>query len=639
MKAKKLKISLVVIFSIGVVVGAYVKSDRLLNFSADATDHCPVVDTYPKAQEPNLWTVADKMRIPQGKALGAIPRRNFIDEYIFGKMEQEGIQPAALSSDEEFIRRIYLDLTGRIPSPQEVREFLKDPDPETKGDRLAYRLLTSREYVDRVTLWLGDLLENSARGLNNNGGGLNYTGRTQYYHFIKDSVAENKPYDQLVTELITAAGNNYESGPANFVAREWAGGYNLQDMQDQLVDRVGSAFLGTQLLCINCHDGSRFASANLNLWLQERRRPELWGMASFFSGVRFGRQRYDGQQNEYYYNVEEVATQGYDTYVNGGQRPPRRGVVPDRYVMPRYINTGEEDPDWLEEPRSKLAALVVADPLFAKATVNYVWASLMHRGIIDPPNAIDPARLDPKNPPPKPWEIQPSHPELLDALANDFVESGYNLRWIFELIVRSNAYRLSARYDGPWEDRFTPYFARRIVNRLSAEQLHDAIVMATGVAMDYKIPQRNEERRNANCPDVTVTVQWAHQLPDPIEPSCNGNPDTAVRNFLNVFERGNRFNTDRKIPPAGSISQVLGLMNNNPVVISRITNPGGLVSRLIAENVSNEELVDELFLATLSRLPNDSEKKAALAALAKDPQRGAENLNLVLFNMIDFLFY
>lgn len=639
MRLRQLRLSFLVFVSIGVVVGAYVKNDRILNFNHGVVNHCPEIDKYPKTQQLILWSVADKMHVPEGTPLATVPRRNFIDDYIFDKIEQAGIRPANLSGDEEFIRRIYLELTGRIPSPQDVRAFLQDPDPGTKRDRVVDRLLAGGEFTDKLTLWLGDLLENSARNLDNGGGGLNYTGRTLYYNVIKDAVAQNRPYNEVVRNLITAVGHSYQVGPANFIAREWYGGYNTQDMQDELVDRVGSAFLGTQLRCVNCHDGSRFAPANLNLWLQQRRRPELWGMSSFFSGVRFNRQRYVEGRNEYYYNIQEAATQGYDTNVNGGIRPPRRGVVQDRYVMPRYIFNGEENPDWLtSNPRERLAELVTGDPLFAKATVNYLWANLMHLGLIDPPSGIDPDRLDPTNPPPKPWEIQPSHPQLLNALANELVQSGYDLRHIIGLITKSNAYGLSARYDGVWDENYTRYFARRIVNRLSAEQLHDAIVVATGVANNYKIPQTNEQRRNGNCPDVTVTVQWAHQLPDPTEPSCN--QDGGVRGFLNTFERGNRYSTERKTPPVGSISQVLTLMNNSPVIINRIRNQNALVRRLINDGLSDEELVDELFMATLSRLPNERERTTARSALAEgNRQQAAEDLHLALINMIDFLFY
>ncbi|MBI1745417.1 MAG: DUF1553 domain-containing protein [Acidobacteria bacterium] len=615
-------------------IGAYVHISAMKSESSGALQ-CPARGKYPMSVSKPLRSPAQGKQADSRRGLGVIPRRNFIDDFIFDKMDQDGVVPAPLSPDEEFIRRVYLDLTGRIPSSQDVRDFLSSEDPN-KRDNLIDALIASEAFIDKLTLYLGDKLENTAVGLNNSSGGLNFTGRTKYYNYLRDFLARRRPYNELPGELINANGNTYQIGPANYIAREWqAGGYILQDMQDDLVNRTASVFLGTVTLCVNCHNGSRFASANLNLWLQQRTRSELWGMSAFFSGAQFGRQVYQKQVNvEYYYDITERPSLGYDTFATGGIRPERR-QGPDRYVLPRDIFSGDEYP--LTDLRSSLAQSVVANPLFAKAAVNYLWADLMNLGIVDPPGGFDPDRLDPLNPPPAPWEIQPSHPELLDALAGEFVNGGYDLRSMVALIVKSSAYQLSTRYDGAWDDSYLRYFARRMAQRMSAEQIHDSISQATGVFGRYKIPQRNEDRRDANCPNVTTTVQWAHQLPDPIEPNCN--PDAGARGFINAFERGSRYGDARKTPPTGSITQVLTLLNNTFMIARVRDNPDRLVKRLLDQGVSDEALVEELFIATLSRFPTDSERTASLAALQVSRQQGAENLHLALLNKIDFLLY
>jgi hypothetical protein len=298
-------------------------------------------------------------------------------------------------------------------------------------------------------------------------------------------------------------------------------------------------------------------------------------------------------------------------------------------VPPQYIFTGES-PKAGDDYRQSLARSVTNDIQFARATVNYMWAQFFGRGLVDPPDTFDPARLDPDNPPPAPWTLQPSNPALLNALARHFVANGYNLRALMREIVDSETYQLSSRYNGQWNVAWEPYFARKFVRRLWAEEVHDAIAQSSGAIPSYNV---------ANFSDQGFPkVSFAMQLPDVVgQPDGNGG---AVSLFLDSFLRGNRDDQPRK--SEGSILQALNLMNNN-FVVQRSHQTGTNASQLIAQNISksNTDLVNTLFLNILSRYPTATEMSKALASL---PASGAsrtpaiQDLVWSLYNKVDFVF-
>src|SRR5207247_4800777 len=219
--------------------------------------------------------------------------------------------------------------------------------------------------------------------------------------------------------------------------------------------------------------------------------------------------------------------------------------------------------------------------------------------------------------------IQPSHPELLEALTDDFIKHGYDVRYILGLIADSSAYQLSSRFTGEWSVAYEPYFARKYVRRLWAEEVQDAITRATGVAGSYT-PQA-----------YTSPVQWAMQFPDTVEP---GRSNAAVAAFLDYFLRGNRDQNQRS--GEASILQALNIMNNT-FVTSRIksTDSRTTVARLVADKtLSDSALVEELFLSTLNRFPTAAEKSVALDGLNSGRAAGAEHSPWVLMNKIDFLY-
>jgi hypothetical protein len=262
--------------------------------------------------------------------------------------------------------------------------------------------------------------------------------------------------------------------------------------------------------------------------------------------------------------------------------------------------------------------------MFARNIVNRLWKAMFNLGLVDPVDTLDPDRLDPANPPKAPWTLQATHPELLEKLAAEFAANGYQLRPLLKILAESSAYQLSSEYEGEWTPELIPLFARHYPRRLEGEEVHDAIAKATGVLGNYAVQDWDEP------------VQWAMQLPEPVEPRRDG----QANNFMNNFLRGNRDNQQRS--QAGSIQQQLALMNDN-FVLNRVRVTASQKLRELAATPNNTALVDELFLTFLSRFPTESERSKALAFLtrattAAQRNTAVEDLAWTAINKVDFLF-
>ncbi|MBI3933417.1 MAG: DUF1549 domain-containing protein, partial [Acidobacteria bacterium] len=316
-----------------------------------------------------------------------------IDSHIFSVQQQKNIQPATLTTDAEFLRRVTIDLTGRIPTAAQVQQFLADTDPQKRAHAID-RLLDSSEWVDRWTMWLGDLLHNNSTSAQINRG---TPGRDALYQFIKTSVQDNKPYNQFVAELLTGSGDSYVSGPANFIVGGTMSMGPVQDTYDRQWVQAATMFLGLKNFdCLLCHNGEGHLEG-VNLWASQVKRSEAWGLAAFFSRVRM--RRADGAIGATW-TVTEAATGGYNLNTTSGNRPTRAAVDGVRSpVLPQYMFSGRQLTA-SDNFRVVLAQELTQDLQFARATVNYLWAHFFGIGIVDPPDAFDLARLDPRNPPP-----------------------------------------------------------------------------------------------------------------------------------------------------------------------------------------------------------------------------------------------
>jgi hypothetical protein len=529
---------------------------------------------------------------PRSVSASSVPRRNFIDQEIFGKLTDLGVASAPISADSEFLRRIHLDLTGRIPDSSTIRSFLADASPD-KRDVMIDRLLASPEYIDRWTLWMGDLLQNTST-LTTAASNRGPRGRNAFYAYIKDAVAQDKSFRTIAAEVITGTGNTFDdaSGAADFPLGASTSMGPVQDTYDTMLVKTATMFLGLSSYdCLLCHNG-RGHLDQLNLWAKGRSRIEAESMAAFFSRMMFT----PAPQNSM--NVSDAADGSYLLNTDSGNRPARVGLGGITALTPVYRETGATptDGNW----RAAFAQNMVKDPMFARNLANRIWKQMFGLALVDPVDSLDPSRLDLENPPPDPWSLQATHPVLLEKLAGSLVSQDFRLKSFLRTIVQSSAYQLSSGYGDDWNDSYVTLFARHYARRMDGEEVHDVIASTTGLPGSYTI---------AGWP---APVQWAMQLPEPVEPS---NPaDAAVNRFLNTFLRGDRDTQDRS--QAGSIQQQLSLMND-PFVLNRLKVARSAKLQAIASLPSDSDVAGELYLTFLSRLPSDSERAYVISLLQK----------------------
>lgn len=555
---------------------------------------------------------------------------NTIDQYLFQAMKDAGVTPAPATTDYEFIRRVTLDLIGRIPTPDQVTTFVADTTP---NKRAAYidSIMSTQQWTDKWTMYFGDFFQNNSQ---NSQIRRFPQGVRAFNDYIRGSLSANKPYDQLAREMIGAQGSDsYTQGELNWLVGGVVTGGPIQDIWDQQTANIAQTFLGiAHVNCLLCHNGRGHLDA-LNLWGSQTTRQQAWGLSSFLSHTDVPRTN-TGVKNIFYWGLADNTRYRTDYPLNTttGNRPARQPVSGNSAnVAPVYFFTGQK-PASGQNYRIALGQYVTSDFQFARAAVNYMWAYFFGVGIVDPPNQFDLARLDPNNPPvapwpsdpTQPWPLQPSNPQLLKALAQDFINSKYDLKALMREIANSQAYQLSARYNGTWNPAWQNLFARKLVRRLWSEEIHDAITQSSGIPASYSDP-------------VYGQATWAMQLQEPL--NTPDGPRGAVNNFLNAFLRGNRDDETRN--DDGSISQALDLMNDN-FVMNRVQFSKATSNSLLTkvQKMSNSDAVTTLFLTVLSRVPTGDEMTAAANHLSNVTTRNQELEDLLwsLYNKVDFVF-
>jgi hypothetical protein len=555
---------------------------------------------------------------------------NLIDVFIWKSFAANGVTPAAATNDYEFIRRVYLDLTGRIPSADAVNAFVGDSNP-TKRAALIDQLIGSPQWVDKWTMFYGDLFKN-ASNWPSTGTSLAVQGRDAFNAWIRTSLQNGTPYNQMAAALIGSVGNNnFAQGELNWIINGRVTGTNIpqQDTTDQMTANIADAFLGmAHMNCLLCHNG-RGHLDTLSLWGANTTRMEAWGMSAFLSHTTMQTALSDPSNNNsprLWWAVDNNTTKNdYMLNTTTGNRPPRQPVGSIKMMSPAYVFTGET-PKSGEGYRQAFARMVTNDMQFARAAVNYAWAHFFGMGIVDPPDQFDPARLDPNNPPPSPWTLQASNPDLLNALAEDFVANNYDVKHLMRLIANSNAYQLESQYDpATWNPNWQPLFARHLVRRLWGEEVMDAVDLSSNIPTNITV----------NIGGVNTIVNWAMQYP---EPAAEGST------FLRAFLPGNRDDQPRR--PDGAIQQALVVMNDNLVMSKLNTTPSSqttpsLLSKALAQ-ADTKGLVSTLYINILSRYPTDAETNAGLAligsATGNTKTQKVQELMWTLYNKVDFLF-
>ena len=493
---------------------------------------------------------------------------NFIDEFVLAKLKKLNIRPSALTTDDTFMRRVYLDTIGRLPTSDEVKAFLANTDSD-KRSKLIDTLLDTPEWVNLRTLKLADMLRIHPRQLGN--GAFGERGATLFHEWVREAIAQNRPYDAVVQELITARGSTYQHGPTNY--------YRIEQQPAGRAETTAQVFLGIRLSCARCHKHP------FDQWTTD----DYWNFAAFTGkvGVRGG-ELYN-EQVIYYDPTGRVINQS----VQGN-----RGEV----ALPTFLGGESLDADYQGDVLQVLADWMTSstNPYFATATVNRIWSHYFSRGIVDP---VDDMRAT----------TPPSVEGLLEALADDFVQSGFDTKHVIRRILNSRTYQLSAEPNetNELDDRF---FSRFYPRPMMAQVLLDVLNDVTGT-----------EEKYGRYPLGTRSVE----LPLPVS-----------SRFLSLYGRSGREflgDLDPKLEP--TLTQALHMINSS-YVNKKLKSPDGSLSQLIQAKFENRELITELYLSTLSRFPTDTELQTAEVYIAESPKRraGCEDLLWALISSRAFLF-
>jgi hypothetical protein len=505
-------------------------------------------------------------------------RNNFIDDLVFAKLKALNLEPSALSDDAEFVRRVYLDTIGTLPTADEVRIFLADNDSK-KRSRLIDDLLTRPEFVEYWALYFGDLLQNRKERDHDVRG---TKGVRSFHEWIRKQIAENRPWDQMARDVLTVKGNS-EANPAVGYYIVTVGEHN-ESHKSEIVASVAQSFLGTRIGCAQCH----------NHPLEKYTQDDYYHFAAFFSRVRL--ERKDPKQG----TTLAVGLRDQNQNKNPvGVSQPRTG----QFMKPQPLDRSPVTVAVTDDPREKLAAWIT-DPkneAFSGAMVNRIVRHYLGVGLVEP---VDDLRAS--NP--------PTNPELWAALNKEFVSHKYDLRHLMRVILNSRTYQLTSatKPTNATDTRFYSHYAAR---RLPAEVLADALAQTTGVPDTF--------------PGYPVGMR-AIQLPDP----------TLKSYFLTIFGRSERV-TACACERGGDVTmpQLLHLQNGEAVV-QKIRSGDSRLSKWLSEKKTDAQIVEEFFLTTLSRLPTSNEKTAVTKALGDGSPRDEvfRDLFWALVNAKEFTF-
>ena len=437
------------------------------------------------------------------KSFARLPRANFIDSLVYSNLAALRLPVSPPAGDLEFIRRVTLDLTGALPTPAEARAYAADRDPN-KREKLVDALFARPAFIDFWTYKWSDLLRV-------NRGTLKDKGMWAYYSYIHDSVRDNKPWNVMAREVLTARGNTFLDGPANY--------FRTALKPEELAENVSQGFLGIRVQCAKCHNHP------LEKWTQN----EYYGMANIFARVKF-------KADLGIYVNDEMTV--YNTS-SGDIVQPRLG----RPVPPKPLGGPTLALDSTRERRAFFAEWLTRPDnwYFTHSLVNRVWAHFMGRGLVEP---VDDLR-----------ETNPaSNPALFDALAKDFVQHGFDLRHLMRRIVTSRVYQLSSAAV-PQNARDDRYYSHFLVRRMTAEQLLDALCQVTRQPETF--PGMPPGYRAVQLPDTHVKSDFMDLLgrpPRQITCECERSQEPNMAQAL-LFINGDLIN--RKVTADGGLADRL----------------------------------------------------------------------------------
>jgi hypothetical protein len=499
---------------------------------------------------------------PVSASYPRVPTNSFIDEEALAKLRRFSIVPSGLSCDGEFLRRVCLDITGRLAPPARVREFLSDKDPQ-KRRKLIDTLLESPEYVDYWTFRLADLFRVSTFPV-----GINPKWTQDYFEWIRDAVERDRPYDEVARERIAAQG--YSPATRHYLP------YLVIPPPENMMGEQVRVFMGRRLDCAQCHDHP------YEEWTQD----QFWGLTAFF-GPMF---KLGGNPNSVIFDFPGGKEVAADVPSPNGLRVthPRTKQV----VQPALLDGKVYPFEQTEFPRRELAEWLTSHPFFAEAAVNRIWHALFGRGFVNP---VDDFRST--NP--------PSHPRLLSLLAEEFRKNGHRLKPLIRLIANSRTYQLSSGTN-PSNAADKVNYSHAQPRPLDAEVLLDAIADVTGIQERFAVGMNRGEWRGGKAPLGTRAVQLMEA-------------DIYATPFFDAYGRPNRFSVpERDMSP--KLTQALHILAGSTYT-SRLWEPGAPLYDRFRAGATDKEIADELYLAAFARYPSAQEWGELQKLIAATPSR------------------
>ena len=495
-----------------------------------------------------------------------------LDALVDSYLAEAKVPLASLTTDVEFVRRITLDLTGKLPTPQQVRAFVLTSEKGKRAKLIEY-LLKSDDFARNWARYWRDVIR--FRATTQNGNRVRYD---ELEDWLAEQLGKNAPWDEIARSLITATGRDDENGAVNLALSH-------QAQAVELAGEVSRIFLGVQIQCAQCHDHPS------DSW----KRQQFHEFAAYFAGLR---PRPVGPQVPGQRRVIEIAAQ---------PRPPRY-TMPDKkdpqkqiFVAPKFFldPKGETLPPGLStQERLAMAASYVTgqdNPWFARALVNRVWYVLMGEGFYSPVDDIGPERTAKAS-------------EVLEALASEFQKGGYDLRWLFRTILNTRAYQREVRSTYTAAGR-TP-FAAVCPSRLRSDQIFDSLAQALNLPLDpsgnnLAPPNVQAKAKGAGGKAAPKIGALAKDLKGAAGKTKGRGGAGGLRGTFN-----NLFGVDPSTPYddiLGTIPQALFLMNSPTLNNAMRANPRTVLGQTLAANPNNRMALGALYIRVLSREPTAKE--------------------------------
>lgn len=525
---------------------------------------------------------------------------NEIDRFILARLRSENIDPSPICTDFEFARRVYVDVVGVIPTGDELKAFINDKSPAKRAKLIDKLLADNERYSDHWEVMWGDWLREHTNGKKEG------VAAGSYRDYLRNALKTNVPYDKFVRDLITATGYPSKNPETNFYMR---------DKQDRVesVNTVAQAFMGSRMACAQCHDHP------FDKWTQT----DFHGLMAYFAQTvvtkapKVKKGVPVGPQEEAH--VEEKPKAEYHMPADGDSAKKGMNksgeIVKPVFAWDRSVTTSGS-----KTRRETLADAVISNPRFAQVQANRLWSQLMGRGIVEP---TDDFRE--KNP--------PSHPELLAFLGQQLIDAKYDNKQVLRLILNSAAYqRSSMPTDGNRSD--TSLFSHQRIRRMTAEELFDSILVASGHDkglddLSGALADNNKTAAKKGAGPAMGRkkgqVEWAADLPTPAKTGT----------FMNVFNQPPRDVIITKRSEEGAVTQALEMLNGKAV--NEAVSKSPLIDHLFASKTDARHAITELYLATLSRMPTNDELTAA-GKRVENSRDWLVDLQWALMNAREFTF-